>query len=82
MEDDKEEFNDDLFHRNDGKPRSKKKSNVRRTAGKLADLAGGQDMAYVEQNRSRNKDLKKNKGESNAFFKKLARENAKKKLAE
>lgn len=82
MDEDGEEFNDDLFHRNDGKPRPKKKSNVRRTAGRLADLAGGQDMAYVEQNRSRNKDLKKNKGESNAFFKKLARENAKKKLAE
>ncbi|ESZ93390.1 DNA repair helicase RAD25 [Sclerotinia borealis F-4128] len=76
-----EEPNDDLFHRNDDKSR-KKKSNARRTAGKLADLAGGQDMAYVEQNRSRNKDLKKNKAESNTFFKKLARDQAKKKLAE
>ncbi|KAI9651100.1 DNA repair helicase RAD25 [Ciborinia camelliae] len=84
MEDDryKEDFNDDLFHRNDGKPRPKKKSDVRRTAGKLADLSGGQNMSYVEQNRSRNKDLKKNKGESNAFFKKMAREQAKKRLAE
>ncbi|KAF7948103.1 uncharacterized protein EAE97_003514 [Botrytis byssoidea] len=77
-----EDLRDDLFHRNDGKPRPKKKSNVRRTAGKLADLAGGQDMAYVEQNRSRNKDLKKNKGESSAFFKKMERERQKRKLAD
>ncbi|CAD6452395.1 c4ab3bf2-0fca-4b3a-a393-2e65963b8def [Sclerotinia trifoliorum] len=77
-----EDLKDDLFHRNDGKPRSKKKSNVRRTAGKLADLAGGQDMAYIEQNRSRNRDLKKNKGESSAFFKKMERERQKRKLAD
>ncbi|KAK6596773.1 DNA repair helicase RAD25 [Botrytis cinerea] len=77
-----EDLRDDLFHRNDGKARPKKKSNVRRTAGKLADLAGGQDMAYVEQNRSRNKDLKKNKGESSAFFKKMERERQKRKLAD
>jgi DNA excision repair protein ERCC-3 len=72
------EDNDDLFHRNDGKP--KKKKGPRRTAGMLSDLAGGQDMAYVEQNKSKNKELKK-KPESNAFFKKLQRDQQKRKAA-
>lgn len=77
-----EDVRDDLFHRNDDKPRAKKKPNVRRTAGQLAGLAGGENMAYVEQNKSRNKDLKKNKGESSAFFKKMAREQAKRRAVE
>ncbi|KAE8446188.1 DNA repair helicase RAD25 [Mollisiaceae sp. DMI_Dod_QoI] len=75
---------DDLFHRVDTSasgPRNKKKKAARRTAGTLSELAGGQDMAYVEQNRSRNKDLKKKKTESNPFFKKLQREQQKKKAA-
>lgn len=55
----------------------KKKSGTRRTAGKLSELAGGQDMAYVEQNRSKNKELKKK--ESNPFFKKARRDQAKRK---
>ena len=88
-----EEFiTDDLFHINDGKKSGhggKKKGNVRRTAGQLSELAGGQDMAYVEMNRSMNKELKKgNRGkggqgkkESNPFFKKLQREQAKRKAA-
>jgi DNA excision repair protein ERCC-3 len=77
-EDYDEVIGDDLFHRNDGRPK-KKKPGARRTAGTLSDLAGGQDMAYVEQNRSRNKDLKKGKKESNPFFKKLQRDVAKRK---
>ncbi|PQE28525.1 hypothetical protein CJF32_00005624 [Rutstroemia sp. NJR-2017a WRK4] len=77
---DDEKIGDDLFHRNDGKARAKK-ANVRRTAGQLSDLAGGQDMAYIEQNRSKNKELKKKKQESNAFFKKVARDQQKRKAA-
>jgi DNA excision repair protein ERCC-3 len=51
--------------------RKKKGALARRTAGVLADHSGGQDMAYVELNRSRNKDLK-NKG--NSFMRKIRRE--------
>lgn len=47
-----------------------KKNGARRTAGTLSDLSGGQDMAYIEYNKSRNKDLKK-KGVKNAFLRKL-----------
>ena len=36
-------------------------------------------MAYVEQNRSKNKELKNRKKESNPFFKKLQRDQAKRK---
>jgi DNA excision repair protein ERCC-3 len=75
-----EKVTDDLMHRNDSRPKTKKKAGARRTAGTLSDLAGGQDMAYVEQNRSKNKDLK-GKKESNPFFKKLHRDNAKRKAA-
>ncbi len=73
-----DEKNDDLFHLADHK-KAKKKAKARRTAGMLAELAGGQDMAYVEQNRSKNKDLKKKKGETHSFFKKLHRDQAKRK---
>jgi len=69
---------DDLFHRIDGG--KKKKKGARRTAGTLSELAGGQDMAYVEQNKSRNKELKKKK-ESNPFFKKVQREQQKRRQA-
>ena len=72
------EEGDDLFHRNDGK--TKKKKGARRTAGTLSDLAGGQDMAYIEQNKSKNKELKKKK-ESNPFFKKLQRDQQKRRVA-
>lgn len=49
------------------------KKGARRTAGTLSELSGGQDMAYVEYNKSRNKDLK-SKGPRSAFFKKMTRE--------
>ncbi|KAI9047360.1 hypothetical protein LZ554_008807 [Drepanopeziza brunnea f. sp. 'monogermtubi'] len=77
------EDGDDLFHRVDGEMgrKKKKKKGARRTAGNLSELAGGSDMAYVEMNRSRNKDLKKKKGESSAFFKKIQREQVKRKAA-
>ncbi|KAH7323892.1 P-loop containing nucleoside triphosphate hydrolase protein [Rhexocercosporidium sp. MPI-PUGE-AT-0058] len=77
------EDGDDLFHLVDsqGHPKKgKKKAGARRTAGTLSELAGGQDMAYVEQNKIKNKELKKKK-ESNPFFKKMQREQAKRKLA-
>lgn len=61
---------------------SHKKAAARRTAGTLSELSGGQDMAYVEQNRSKNKELKKDKKASNPFFKKLQRDNQKRRLGQ
>ncbi|KAI9788663.1 MAG: transcription factor TFIIH complex ERCC-3 subunit [Piccolia ochrophora] len=71
-----ESINDDLFS---GKitSRAPMRHGAKRTAGRLSELSGGQDMAYVEYNRSRNKDLKK--GPQSTFFKKMAREQARKK---
>ncbi|KAM0334392.1 hypothetical protein ACHAQA_001418 [Verticillium albo-atrum] len=68
-----EEFVDDLFHSGNMGRRPKKKG-ARRTAGMLGDLSGGQDMAYIEQN----KKTKTKKGESSSFFKKIQRQAAKK----
>ncbi|OCK84448.1 DNA repair helicase rad25 [Lepidopterella palustris CBS 459.81] len=50
----------------------KKKGGARRMAGTLSELSGGQDMAYIEYNRSRNKDFKV-KGVKNDFIRKLQR---------
>lgn len=51
---------------------------VRRMAGTLQDLSGGQDMAYIEYNKSRNSQLKRGeKGKKEAFhpfMRKLNRE--------
>ena len=52
------------------------KKGAKRTAGMLSDLSGGQDMAYIEYNKSRNKELK---GKHNPLFKKMAREQQKRK---
>jgi len=57
---------------------NKKKFGVRRAAGTLSELSGGQTMAYMEVNKSRNKELKGTKGVQNAFMRKLARSGAKK----
>ncbi|KAK3380236.1 P-loop containing nucleoside triphosphate hydrolase protein [Lasiosphaeria ovina] len=67
---------DDLFGKvGGGRGRKKKGLAARRTAGTLGELSGGQDMAYIEQNKGANKQLKKNqKAERDTFFKKLARE--------
>ncbi|OHE92339.1 DNA repair helicase rad25 [Colletotrichum orchidophilum] len=73
-----DEVIDDLFHSGTmgrAPARGKKKAAARRTAGLLGDLSGGQDMAYMEQNKRVK--LKKAKGESSAFFKKIQREKAK-----
>ncbi|KAK0709083.1 P-loop containing nucleoside triphosphate hydrolase protein [Lasiosphaeria miniovina] len=67
---------DDLFGKvGGGRGRKKKGLAARRTAGTLGELSGGQDMAYIEQNKGANKQLKKNqKAERDTFFKKIARE--------
>jgi DNA excision repair protein ERCC-3 len=49
-----------------------RKKGARRMAGTLSELSGGQDMAYIEYNKSRNKDLK-SKGIKNDFIRKLQR---------
>ncbi|OTB08576.1 hypothetical protein M426DRAFT_18674 [Hypoxylon sp. CI-4A] len=67
-QDEYDDVADDLFYG----PGIRKKR-VKRTAGDLAGLSGGRDMAYVEQQKSANKALKK-KPQQNAFFKKMARE--------
>lgn len=53
---DSEQVADDLFSSLGARPRGKK--GPKRTAGMLSDLSGGQDMAYIEYNKSRNKELK------------------------
>ncbi|KAL2693874.1 transcription factor TFIIH complex ERCC-3 subunit [[Neocosmospora] mangrovei] len=72
--------NDDLFHQGT-MGRKKKKKGARRTAGTLGELSGGQDMAYIEQNKKM-QTLKRNKKDSNAFFKKIGRENARRAAAQ
>ncbi|KAJ4166989.1 DNA repair helicase RAD25 [Fusarium oxysporum] len=70
--------NDDMFHQ--GTMGRKKKKGARRTAGTLGELSGGQDMAYIEQNKKLS--AKRKKGDSNAFFKKIGRENARRAAAQ
>jgi DNA excision repair protein ERCC-3 len=82
---DSEKISDDLFNVNGGSGRSshhRKGVVARRIAGTLSELSGGQDMAYIEQNRSKNKELKKDKKPSNPFFKKLQRDAQKRKLGQ
>ncbi|EDU44076.1 SSL2 DNA or RNA helicase of superfamily II [Pyrenophora tritici-repentis] len=57
---------------------NRKKNGVRRAAGTLSEFSGGQTMAYMEVNKSRNKDLKGTKGVQNAFLRKLGRSGPKK----
>ncbi|KAI9901877.1 hypothetical protein N3K66_003694 [Trichothecium roseum] len=75
---------DDLFHDKRGNQgRNRKKPTARRVAGTLGELSGGQDMAYVEQNKSANAALKKKKGAGKSdFFKKVERENARRAAAQ
>ncbi|KAI0023198.1 DNA repair helicase rad25 [Xylariomycetidae sp. FL0641] len=61
---------DDLFYT----AGARRRKGVRRTAGTLGELSGGQDMAYIEQRKGANRALKKKPGQSNAFFKKMSRE--------
>jgi DNA excision repair protein ERCC-3 len=73
-----EKIEGDLYSEAHPGKRKKKKGAAKRTAGMLADFSGGQNMAYVEYNKSRNKDLK---GKGNSFMRKLRREQDKKKAA-
>ena len=76
-----EKVDDDLFSARSGGTRGKisnlsGKKGAKRTAGMLSDLSGGQDMAYIEYNKSKNKELK---GKHNPLFKKMAREQQRRK---
>ncbi|KAL1632626.1 DNA repair helicase RAD25 [Neofusicoccum ribis] len=57
----------DLFDRRMG---NRFRKGVRRTAGTLGELSGGQDMAYIEYNRDKNKELR---ASGNQTLKKLKR---------
>jgi DNA excision repair protein ERCC-3 len=69
---------DDMHHRGNMGRTKKRNAMVRRAAGTLGDLSGGQDMAYVEQNKRANQSLKKKAAEKSQFFKKIQREKARK----
>lgn len=78
-----EQIDGDMFGTKFASGKTKKKKNgARRTAGTLSEFSGGQDMAYIEYNRSRNKEIK-GKGIKNQFLRKLnsSTANAKKKAA-
>jgi DNA excision repair protein ERCC-3 len=69
-----------LFYGPDGKPLRKAPKRrwpaaARRTAGVLKDLSGGQEMAYIEQNKSANKSVKGKNVQHNDFFKSIMRQN-------
>ncbi|KAK4245945.1 DNA repair helicase [Corynascus novoguineensis] len=64
-----------MFYSRGGKPARKRAPGPRRTAGTLTDLSGGQDMAYIEQNESVNKQIKaKKKTSQSDFFRAITRE--------
>ncbi|TVY51316.1 General transcription and DNA repair factor IIH helicase subunit XPB [Lachnellula cervina] len=63
-------------------PRKRGAAVVRRVAGTLKDLGGGQDMAYIEQNKSVNKSVRKNKGPHSDFFKAMKRGNERRRQLE
>ncbi|KAL2811326.1 P-loop containing nucleoside triphosphate hydrolase protein [Aspergillus granulosus] len=67
---------DDLFSDRSG-GRARPKGGVKRSAATLSGLAGGEDMAYIEYNKSRNKQLK-DKGH-HPLFRKLERDRQKRK---
>ncbi|PYI32913.1 DNA repair helicase rad25 [Aspergillus indologenus CBS 114.80] len=72
-----EHVNDDLFSSRSGGARARKGA-VKRSAATLSGLAGGEDMAYIEYNRSRNKQLK-DKAAHHPLFRKMERERLKRK---
>ncbi|KAL8945264.1 MAG: hypothetical protein Q9211_000223 [Gyalolechia sp. 1 TL-2023] len=77
---DVEKIDDDLFGARSSGTRGQtggfNKKGAKRTAGMLSELSGGQDMAYIEYNKSRNKELK---SRHNPLFKKLSREQQRRK---
>lgn len=77
---DVEKIDGDLFGARQGRPmgHGASKGGVKRLAGALSELSGGHDMAYMEYNKSRNKELK-SKGPQNSFMRKLQKEKERKK---
>ena len=76
---DVEKVDDDLFSGRSARPSgAAKKAGAKRTANTLSELSGGQDMAYIEFNKSRNKELK---SKHKSLFSKLARDQQRKKAA-
>ena len=76
-----ERINDDLYDRKQarGAKGVGKGRMVKRTAGMLSELAGGQNMAYIEYNKSRNKELRK--ATQSKFFKGIAKTNERRQKA-
>ncbi|KAF5230717.1 hypothetical protein FANTH_13709 [Fusarium anthophilum] len=70
---------DDLWGGENRRAKGKGKKTVRRVAGYLDQLSGVQDMAYIERNASDNRGLKRKRGEKSEFFKKIDRENKRRK---
>jgi DNA excision repair protein ERCC-3 len=75
---DVEQVNDDLFSMRSGKRVAAKKAGPKRSAATLSGLAGGDDMAYIEYNKSRNKQLKDKAGH-HPLFKKMERDRQRRK---
>lgn len=74
-----EEVTDDLFSmRSGGRGAAAKNAKAKRSAATLSGLAGGDDMAYIEYNKSRNKQLK-DKGAQHPLFKKMERDRLRRK---
>lgn len=81
---DVEQVQDDLFSSHNGGSRNKAgnaagKKGAKRTAGMLSDLSGGQDMAYIEYNKNKNKELKGKGVKKNPIFRKMEREQQRRK---
>ncbi|KAL4903428.1 hypothetical protein BDW74DRAFT_156378 [Aspergillus multicolor] len=74
---DVENVTDDLFSERSGGNRARAKGGVKRSAATLSGLAGGEDMAYIEYNKSRNKQLREK--QHHPLFRKLERERQKRK---
>ncbi|OJJ83173.1 TFIIH/NER complex ATPase/helicase subunit SSL2 [Aspergillus glaucus CBS 516.65] len=72
-----ENVTDDLFAARSGGAKGAAKKGVKRSAATLSGLAGGEDMAYIEYNKSRNKQLKDKT--SHPLFRKWERERQKRK---
>lgn len=68
-----EDIKDDLFSGRQASLGNRSKAAVRRTAGSLGEFSGGNHMAYIEYNKSQNKQLAK--GSKNKFIKGLQKTN-------
>lgn len=74
-----EHVTDDLFSERSGGPKARGfKKGVKRSAATLSGLAGGEDMAYIEYNKSRNKQLKDKVGH-HPLFRKMERDRQRRK---